>query len=91
MSVYEWYGNVPKRMELPHGEVWSLGDQPTVSVLLQSAAGSRFHYEKVRLNEDMTYSSNPNGKEIKVYDAIDYRMTFGDLFAKMELCYGKES
>ena len=32
------------------------------------------------INDDLTYSPNPNGKEIRVYDAIDTRMTIDDFF-----------
>lgn len=86
-GVNDWYGKVPQRIPFPHGEVWSIGDQPTVSVLLES--GSKFHTERAKLNVDMTYTPNPNGKEIRVYDVIDKRLTMEDLFAKLQLCYGK--
>jgi len=36
-----------------------------------------------------TYARNPNGKEIRVYDGIDNRLTIHDLFAKLSLCYGR--
>lgn len=74
----------------PHGEIWSIGDQPTISVLLETEQGSKYHLEKVTLNDDMTYSSNPAGKEIRVYDSIDKRLTMDDFFAKLELCYGEK-
>lgn len=39
------------------------------------------------INEDMTYTLASDGKLIRVYDTIDNRLTMGDLFAKLELCY----
>lgn len=87
LSVNDWYGKVPRRMQFPHGEVWSIGDQPTVSLLLESDAGSHYHTEQVSLNIDMTYQPNPNGKEIRVYDSVDKRLMMEDFFAKLELCY----
>lgn len=90
-AVNDWYGQVPKRMPFPHGEVWSIGDQPTVSVLLQSPSGSRCHVERAPIiNDDMTYTPDPNGKDILVFDDIDNRMTMEDLFAKLALCYGEK-
>jgi hypothetical protein len=70
------------------GENWCLGDQPTVSVLLQSSLRGNFHLEKAPcIQDDMTYRADPNGKLIRVYDHIDARMTFEDFFAKLALCY----
>lgn len=87
-AVNDWYGQVPRRMPFPHGEVWSIGDQPTVSVLLEASGRSKFHMEHAPvINDDMTYTPNPDGKLIRVYDSIDNRLTMGDLFAKLELCY----
>lgn len=72
----------------PHGETWSIGDNPTLSVLLQNGDRICWHTEKAPyINDDLTYTPNPNGKEIRVYDAVDTRLTISDLFAKLELCY----
>lgn len=85
-AVNNWYGQVPQRMAFPHGETWSIGDQPTVAVLLQSEAGSKFHTETApKIGDDMAYTQNPTGKEIRVYDAIDNRLMMEDLFAKLAL------
>ncbi|WOO37962.1 nucleoside hydrolase [Anaerocolumna sp. AGMB13020] len=74
----------------PHGETWCIGDNPTLSVLLQSGDRISWHMEKAPLiQEDCSYLPNPNGKEIRVYDTLDTRMTVNDLFAKLALCYGK--
>ena len=87
-AVNDWYGRIPRRIPFPHGEVWSIGDQPTVAVLLEASSESKFHMEPAPIiNDDMTYTPNPDGKLIRVYDSIDNRLTMGDLFAKLELCY----
>lgn len=89
--VNDWYGKVPRRMDFPHGEVWSLGDQPTVSVLLQQASGRKYHIEKAPfIEDDMSYRRNPDGKEIIVFDEVDRRLTMDDFFAKLALCYGAD-
>ena len=88
MAVNDWYGQVPVRIPFPHGETWSIGDQPTISVLLETS--SNFGYRTIPapiINDDMTYTVNPDGKPIRVYDKIDNRLTIGDFFAKLELCY----
>ena len=91
-AVNDWYGNIPRRIPFPHGEVWSIGDQPTVSVLLQSPSGSKFHIEKApHIQDNMTYLPNPQGKDIVVYDGIDNRLTMDDFFAKLALCYGESA
>jgi inosine-uridine nucleoside N-ribohydrolase len=73
---------------LRSGENWCLGDQPTVSVLLQSSLRGNFHMETAPyIQDDMTYRKNPNGKQIRVYDQIDVRMTMEDFYAKLALCY----
>lgn len=88
-EVNEFYGKVPQRMDFPHGELWSIGDQPTVSVLLENAVGRNYHIEKApHINDDMSYTPNPDGREIFVFDGIDRRLTMEDLFAKLQLCYG---
>jgi inosine-uridine nucleoside N-ribohydrolase len=72
--------------QFPHGETWSIGDQPTVSVLLQN--GAVWHIEHAAVNGDMTYKMSETGREIRVYDEIDRRATMEDFFAKLALCYG---
>jgi len=88
LGVNEKYGQMTIRIPFPHGEVWSIGDQPTITVLLQSESGSKFHMEHApHINDDLTYTPNPNGKLIRVYDSLDQRLTMDDFFAKLELCY----
>lgn len=90
-AVNDWYGRLPRRMDFPHGELWSIGDQPTVSVLLENAAGRNYYLEKApHINDDMTYSESRSGKDILVFDRIDRRVTMEDFFAKLWLCYGNK-
>jgi hypothetical protein len=90
IEVNDFYGKVPMRIPFPHGESWCLGDNPTVAVLLQGEERRCWHTEKAPfINDDYTYAPNQSGKEIRVYDSIDTRLTADDLFAKLELCYGR--
>lgn len=74
--------------DFPNSEVWSIGDNPTVSVLLQGSGRCCWHTEKApHINADCTYTPNPGGRDIRVYDSVDTRLTLDDFYAKMLLCY----
>jgi len=89
IEVNEFYGKIPMRLDFPHGEVWSVGDQPTVSVLLENATGQDYQLLPAPIiNDDMTYTLNPEGKTIRVYNSFDRRLTMDDFYTKMMLCYG---
>ncbi len=76
---------------LRSGENWTLGDNTTIAVLIMNAWRGNWHTEPAPiLKEDLTYQANPSGRPIRVYDAIDVRMTLEDLFCKIELAYGEE-
>lgn len=84
-------GKMGHQSPFPHGESWCIGDNPTVSVLLQGAERNCWHMEKAPfINDDLSYTPNPEGKEIRVYDSVDTRLTISDLFAKLDLCYGND-
>lgn len=87
LQVNHRFDDDPRRLPFPHGEVWSIGDQPTVTVLLESDWGARYHQMPApEIREDMSYAPDPEGKYIRVYDEVDKRLTMGDLLAKLELC-----
>ena len=69
-------------------ETWVLGDNPTVSVLLEKGQA---HFNEVtapHVNEDGTYSEGANkARLIRVYNSLDAGLAFRDLFAKLALCY----
>ena len=90
-EVNDFYAQVPMRMDFPHGESWSLGDNPSVVVLLQNAGNtSCWHMRKApRIHADCTYEENSQGTEIRVYDSVDVRLGMEDMFAKIKLCYGE--
>lgn len=75
----------------PHGELWGLGDQGVIAVLMQeSERVDNFHMVPApRVNlEDMTYDLNTQNREIRVYDYIDHRLTLEDFFCKLKINYG---
>ena len=72
------------------GENWTLGDNATVAALLMSRFRGNFHTRPAPvIAEELTYIDHPGGKEIRVYDSMDVRMTLEDLFAKLALAYGR--
>lgn len=72
----------------PHGESWCLGDNPTVSVLLQGSG--RICWNEIDapiVNDDYSYTLGKINKKIRVYSSIDARLTLSDFFSKMNKCY----
>ena len=81
-------GDIP---HWPHGEIWGLGDSPTVGVLLaesekedlyDTVPGHPFRYE------DMTYVTEESCRPIRVYKDANVRLTLADFFAKLKINYG---
>lgn len=73
----------------PHGEVWCLGDNPTVTVLLEGPARADYHEQNApKIAEDLSYEGEIDSRKIRIYDSIDSRLTVQDLFSKLKLCYG---
>lgn len=77
--------------EFRRGENWALGDNTTIAMLMENQATGHWYMRKApKINDDMTYSEDPEGKEIKVFTDLNYRMSLEDLFAKMQMAYGTE-
>lgn len=77
--------------KFPHGETWILGDNPTVTALLQGSG--RVCWKEVDapyVNEDLTYTFGKFDKKIRVYEDLDIRLTMSDFFSKMKKCYGSK-
>lgn len=77
-------------MGLNLGETYALGDSPLVTLTaLQSAfepdsASCRYHLAPTpRLDGQGAYLPRPDGRPMRVYDWIDTRLTFADMFAKL--------
>lgn len=71
----------------PKGEMWSLGDSPCISLLLDD---HEYHYTyrpAPRITSDMYYVHAQSERLIRVYDYVDPRFTLEDMFAKLALHY----
>lgn len=75
----------------PHGESWCLGDEGVVCALLQDAeqTGSYRLLPAPRFDENMRYLPCPDSRPIRVYERMDVRMDLEDLFAKLQINFGK--
>lgn len=87
VRLNERYG---KYITWPHGELWGLGDQGVVAVLMQENE----RVDNFRMvpaprvdQEDAHYIHDGKNREIRVYDSIDYRLTLEDFFAKLAINY----
>ena len=75
----------------PHGEIWGLGDTPTIGVLLEESEKTDIfdEIEAPTINyEDMSYSFDGHNRKIRVYKQLNPRTTLDDFFAKLQLNFG---
>ena len=77
--------------EWPHGEIWGLGDSPTVGLLLAEVQRTDL-YEMVEAPEisyeDMSYHFTGKNRKIRVYHDPNAELTLRDFFAILKLNYG---
>jgi len=84
-----WAAEAFQNSPWPKGEMWSLGDSPAISLLLDE---HDYGYEikpAPRITEDMYYVHDQKERMIRVYHYVDARFTLEDMFAKLALTYGK--
>lgn len=72
----------------PHGEIWGLGDSPTIAVLMEESEKTD-NYDMIKAPviayEDMKYSFPDNNREIRVYKYVNVRLTMEDFYAKLSI------
>ncbi|WP_201024027.1 hypothetical protein [Paenibacillus sp. 32O-W] len=73
----------------PKGEMWSLGDSPAISLLLDDHEYGYEYKPAPRITPDMYYVHDQTERKIRVYHYVDPRFTLEDMFAKLALNYGK--
>jgi len=70
----------------PHGEIWGLGDSPTISVLMEEVQKTDLYDEVHAPNigyKDLSYEHNEVNRKIRVYKEVNVRLTMEDFYAKM--------
>lgn len=75
----------------PNGESWSLGDSPTVGLLLCEEEKTDMYeeWEAPRILPDMSYAFDGQNRKIRVYKDVNVRLTIADFFAKLRINYGE--
>jgi inosine-uridine nucleoside N-ribohydrolase len=74
----------------PHGEMWGLGDSPTVSVLMEESEKEDAYDEVNAPNisySDMKYEHTGDNRKIRVYKDVNVRLTMEDFYAKLMINY----
>ncbi len=87
-QLYDFNFALKDNMRFPKGEMWSLGDSPAISLLLDY---HDYGYDMIpapRITQDMKYVHYQNERLIRVYNYVDSRFTLEDMFAKLKLQYG---
>lgn len=70
------------------GESWSLGDNPSVAVVIDDCAG-RSQWENAWLiDAETNYVEEVPGRKIRIYHTINSHFVLEDLFAKLQLNFG---
>lgn len=71
------------------GESWSLGDNPSVAVVIDDCAG-RSQWENAWLiDADTNYTEEVPGRKIRIYHTMNSHFVLEDLFAKLQLNFGQ--
>lgn len=74
----------------PHGEIWGLGDSPTIGLLLSETEKTDM-YDEIPAPcidyETMHYIHGRNNRKIRVYKDANARLTLADFYAKIALNY----
>lgn len=74
----------------PHGESWGLGDQGTISVLLEERERMNWDARPAPLiGEKLEYIHGQQNRDIRVYHTLDTRLTMEDFYAKLALNFRK--
>lgn len=75
----------------PHGELWGLGDQGSLAVLMEELEQTRnYTYQPApAFTEEGKYIHDTGYRKIRVYHNLDSRLVLEDFFCKLALNYGK--
>lgn len=89
-QMVEFNDRYGEQMIWPHGESWGLGDQGTVSVLVEEHRHDWRLEPAPLFSKEMFYIHNQNNRPIRVYHNIDACMTLEDFYSKLALNFPKE-
>lgn len=90
-QMMEFADSIPKNKGFfPFGECWSLGDSPTIGILMNPSPFLSHEEEAPEIDEEMKYHFTGNGRKIRVYDDVNVRFILEDMFCKLKLNYGSD-
>jgi len=69
------------------GEIWNLGDSPTIGLMLYPSDHLSEMREVPFVDKELNYHFDGSGRHIKVYNDIDSRLILEDMFAKLKCQY----
>lgn len=76
----------------PHGESWGLGDQGTVTVLLEENNRGNWDFVPApAFSKEMYYIHKQSNRAIRVYHSLDARFTLEDFYAKLAINFPPKS
>ncbi len=85
-QMVEFNQKLARIQQWPHGESWGLGDQGTVTVLLEELERMNYDWKPAPIfAPDMHYLHEQNNRPIRVYHTLDARFTMEDFYAKLAL------
>lgn len=77
----------------PHGEIWGLGDQGTIAVLMEESEKTD-GFEMIPAPcieaDTMKYIHGQGNREIRVYHKLNDRLTLEDFFCKLQLNFPEQ-
>lgn len=87
-QMVEFNNKCADYIKWPHGETWGLGDQATISLLMEESEKTDIYDEMPApyVNyEDLKYVHGNNTRNIRVYKKVDSRATMEDFYAKLAI------
>jgi len=85
----QWASARLKGIPWPKSEVWIMGDNPAVGLLLDDHEYAYEERPAPALNDDLSYKTVQGTRTIRVYQHIDSRFILEDFFAKLRLACGE--
>ena len=70
------------------GESWSLGDNPSVAVVIDDCAGRSLWENAWLIDAETNYVEEVPGRKIRIYHTINSHFVLEDLFMKLQLNFG---
>ena len=71
------------------GESWSLGDNPSVAVVIDDCAGRSWWENAWLIDAETNYTEELPGRKIRIYHTMNSHFVLEDLFAKLQLHFGQ--